>query len=99
MSGGEFKPDGLSEEEIFSKYAERLGIPPPKWGDVDVDDEAYQELFRTVLYKSCSTNEKVDAITSFLHRMEEASSRLAVTDQLRSVFGSVSHACPGAPGS
>jgi len=63
---GTFQPDGLSELEIFSKYAEQLGVPPPDWsGDAD-DGDAYTDFYLTVLRKSCSTNPRVDSVTDAL---------------------------------
>lgn len=71
---GSFQPDGLNEEQIFSKYADRLKIDPPKWSDVDVDDEVYTELYRMVLEKSCTTNPRADAITSIVHSLSTRTS-------------------------
>jgi len=66
---GQFRPDGLSEVEIFSKYAEAHGLAPPDWADDKVaNDEAYTDFYLTLLRKSCSTNAHVDGVTDALTR-------------------------------
>jgi len=69
MDHGTFQPEGLSEQQIFGKYAELLGVDAPLWDAPDgsaEEEEEYAEFYRTVLQKSCSTNVKVDEVTNVL---------------------------------
>lgn len=96
---GTFQPQGMSEEQIFSKYAERAGLAPPAWekgegGDVGVDDERYTELYLTVLQKSCSTNARIDKITDALAGDVAQSS----VEIVRSVGDTLADMCHGLVG-
>ena len=88
MDHGTFQPDGLSEEQIFSKYAELHGLPPPDWyaaGEAEgEEDEAYTDFYLTVLRKSCSTNERVDELTTTLGNGLALGPGLQMVDTLRS---------------
>lgn len=59
---GKWSSDGMSIEEVFEKYANQLGV------DADAssleDYQNYEEVCRTVLEKSCTTNACVNALAS-----------------------------------
>lgn len=101
LDHGSFQPNGLSEEQIFSKYAEMQGLVPPSWTDdhaaIDDDDEAYTDFYLTVLRKSCSTNAKVDGMTAALGRGAVFSGGVGVVDTLRSGAESVAQLYQAAP--
>lgn len=101
LDHGSFQPNGLSEEQIFSKYAEMHGLVPPSWTDdhaaVDDDDEAYTDFYLTVLRKSCSTNAKVDGMTAALGRGAVFSGGVGVVDTLRAGAESVTQLYQAAP--
>ncbi|KAL1504296.1 hypothetical protein AB1Y20_010703 [Prymnesium parvum] len=84
IENGKFQPNGLSEEQIFSKYAELLGLAPPDFNS-DADDAAYEELYLTILRKSCSTNAKVDAWTEALCSNGASDNASPAADALRSI--------------
>ena len=50
---GTWQPDGLSEEQIFAKYAEQFGVSP---------DACHDEVYYTILRKACTSNRRVDAM-------------------------------------
>ena len=52
MAQGSFQPGGLSEEQIFAKYAAKLG---EGGGDVE-------QVYRMMLLKSCASNAHVDRL-------------------------------------
>jgi len=56
---GSFQPQGLSEEQVWLKYA---GVPHPSalLNDCDADAAALDDVFLTVLRKSCTSNQHVD---------------------------------------
>ena len=53
---GTWQPDGLSEEQILAKYAEQFGVD--LYGTETVPDE----LYYTILRKSCTSNFYVDSL-------------------------------------
>lgn len=50
---GTWQPDGLSEEQIFAKYAEQFGVSP---------DACHDEVYYTILRKSCTSNMHIDTM-------------------------------------
>uniref|UniRef100_A0A7S0Q7W6 Uncharacterized protein n=1 Tax=Coccolithus braarudii TaxID=221442 RepID=A0A7S0Q7W6_9EUKA len=61
--GSGFLPDGLTEEQIWAKYADEmgLGVSEATAGGFHIDDT----FFELVLRKSCTTNELVDKLVGF----------------------------------
>jgi len=69
LENGRFQPDGMSEEQVFSKYAQRHGLPP-NWGEEmsSLEAEQYSEFFMEILFKSCTTNSQVDEFADSVAR-------------------------------
>jgi len=67
IENGRFQPNGMSEEQVFSKYAERYGLPA-NWGHDEeaLDEELYTRFYSEVLSKSCTTNPTVDELADSL---------------------------------
>ena len=70
LQQGSFQPDGLSEEQIWAKYARQWGLPEEallklvgglrdEGSNIEDFDE---EFFQLVLKKSCTSNEFVDCL-------------------------------------
>ena len=55
VSDGCWQPDGPNEEQIFAKYAQQYGVSP---------DEAHDDVYLTILRKSCTSNSGVDALVN-----------------------------------
>ena len=76
---GSFQPDGMSEEQIWQKYARKYGIDEPLEPGLCVVDE---DFFLNIIKKSCTTNEQIDAlvrISSFEDVMTETGIMTALT--------------------
>ena len=53
---GTWQPDGLSEEQILAKYAEKFGV------DLHGTETVPDEVYYTILRKSCTSNFYVDSL-------------------------------------
>jgi len=65
LKQGSFQKAGLSEEQLWAKYAEKAGLDPRELVDATTSpepsaDEA--EVYYTILNKACSTNRLVDGL-------------------------------------
>lgn len=57
VNEGAWQPQGLSDEQIFDKYAQQHGC-----ADGRCDYDALEEIYYTILVKSCTSNSAVDAM-------------------------------------
>lgn len=59
---GTWQPDGLSEEQIFAKYAEQFGVSP---------DACHDDVYQTILRKSCTSNMHMDAMVGLAEHVSD----------------------------
>jgi len=60
---GAFQPSGMTEDQIFAKYAAAAGLDLEELersASSAAPDEAHSEVFLTILRKACTTNRHVD---------------------------------------
>ena len=57
VNEGAWQPQGLSDEQIFDKYAQQHG-----YTDGCCDYECLEDVYYTILVKSCKSNSAVDAL-------------------------------------
>lgn len=91
---GSFQPDGMSEEQIWQKYARKYGIDEPLEPGLCVVDE---DFFLNIIKKSCTTNEQVDALVrtfSFEDVLTEAGILTALTTGAGVVSGVLNKVSP-----
>jgi len=67
---GQWSADGMSVDEVWQKYANQLDIPTAQSLDEYRD---HQELCHTVLHKSCTTNQYVNALADNLKQKQQCS--------------------------
>ena len=80
LQQGTFQPDGLSEEQIWAKYARQWGLPEDALHklvagrDDDKSDASApsiedfdDDFFQLVLRKSCTSNKYVDRLVGLQH--------------------------------
>lgn len=73
VARGAFQPDGLSEEQVWAKYARDAGLDPHDLDSDDVPEPLKEEVCKTILRKACTSNKHVDAIINYAKQASHAS--------------------------